>query len=238
MRGICCLSLLHTSIPLQWTGFPSGRIFLHISKEIGYLFFSWVTELRQASKRTGRQGGSQQRTVEAEEAAAEAPGAKPVCGPARSLFAVLGGGGHPEPAAPGTPGPAVTQLKENEKKKTKPERGWGGVGERKAWRSHRAAAQRGGAGWSGAGRRLLRRGVAAHPRARQHPRRLHPGQSPRTSRCLVLRDLLFLGALFFQLPAAWLASGGRRAANREMRFQHHLRYRFSDTECFFFQFQN
>lgn len=153
MQVICCLSLLHTFIPLQRTGFPSGRIFLHISKETGYLFFSWVTELRQALKRTGRQGGSQQRSAQAEEAAAVA---KPVCGPARSLFAVPGGGGHPAPAAPGTPGPAVTQLEEEGGERER--LGWwcvwkerpGGATGRQHGRAGRGAAWRGSssaAGW-------------------------------------------------------------------------------------------
>lgn len=34
MKGICYVSLLHTSAPLQQSVFPSGRTFLHISKQI------------------------------------------------------------------------------------------------------------------------------------------------------------------------------------------------------------
>lgn len=132
-----------------------------------------------------------------------------------------------------TPGPGVTQLEGAESNSNK--RGKKGPAARRGRRqlrhSHGAAARRGGSGRQ----RLLRRGVAARPRARPPPRRPYPGPRPgppATWSCYTC--FTWDGYFSCSLWYAWLANRGRRVANWEMCFQHHLGYHFSDTECFDF----
>lgn len=175
-------------IPLQRTGFPSGRIFLHISKQIRcFGFFLGEPELRQALKSRRRQGGSLQCTVEEAEAADQTSVPEPGLADLGTAWLLCQKGGeHANQAMQATPGAGVMQLKEAEKKPRK-------------------------------------KGGKKGPGLPQNP----CGQVLRYSP-------LFLGQLFFLLLAACLGNRGERTANWEMCFQHHLGYRFSDTECFKF----
>lgn len=111
-------------IPLQRTGFPSGRIFLHISKQIRcFGFFLGETELRQALKSRRRQGGSLQRTVEEAEAADQTSVPEPGLADLGTAWLLCQKGGeHANQAMQTTPRRGSDATKRS-RKKTQKERG-------------------------------------------------------------------------------------------------------------------